>query len=113
MRSRGRDVSGGALVGGVTVVGVLALAFCVFAAGAGHGSYLPAKILFPLTMLSTLVFNRITAVFAIVAVVQFPLYGVVLATGRSRGRGVRTLVVLTALHLIEGVACVLLVRDKW
>ncbi len=47
----------------------------VISAGAGHGNYFLAKVLFPFTMLSTFVLGSITAPFILVALAQFPIYG--------------------------------------
>lgn len=54
----------------------VALLMALFSAGAGHGSYSIAKILFPYTMLSAF---PITEPFMVLAVIQFPIYGLILA----------------------------------
>ena len=43
--------------------------------GAGHGDYLLARLLFPLPMLSTHLFQMITPAAIAVAAIQFPIYG--------------------------------------
>ena len=62
------------------------LCAAVASAGAGHGHYLWAKILFPFTMLSARVFGSITVPFIALAIVQFPLYGLILAIANVKGR---------------------------
>jgi len=61
------------------LVGVLlapvALFMAIMSAGAGHGHYVAAKILFPFTMASTYIWGTITLPFIILAIVQFPFYG--------------------------------------
>ena len=53
----------------------IALFFAAASGGAGHGDYFIARILFPLPMLSTLLFHTITAAAIVVAAIQFPIYG--------------------------------------
>jgi hypothetical protein len=78
-------------------ISILLTPICLFlavvSAGAGHGSYLLAKILFPLSMLSAAAFNSITTLSMIFAVIQFPLYGLILGMAANRGR-LRTLAAL-------------------
>ncbi len=61
------------------VVGILvapaALILGVLSSGAGHGDYLIAKLLFPMTMVSTLLLGSITTPFILLAVMQYPIYG--------------------------------------
>ena len=61
------------------VVSLVATPLFVFLAlvstGAGRGDYVWARILFPFTMLSALVFDAITAPFIVLGIIQFPLYG--------------------------------------
>ena len=59
----------------------IALLFAVASAGGGHGHYLEAKMLFPITMLSSIVFGSITPPFIVLAIAQFPLYGWLLGMG--------------------------------
>lgn len=47
----------------------------IISAGAGHGGYFIAKVLFPFTMLSTFVLGSITMPFVLVALAQSPVYG--------------------------------------
>ena len=53
----------------------VALFFAVASAGAGHGDYVLARVLFPLTILSTHLTESIGVVGFTIACVQFPLYG--------------------------------------
>lgn len=53
----------------------IALFFAVASAGAGHGDYVVARVLFPLTILSTYLTESIGAVGITIACIQFPLYG--------------------------------------
>ncbi len=49
--------------------------FTVLAMGGGHGTYLPARLLFPFTMFSTFLGGSITSPFIVIGLVQFPIYG--------------------------------------
>jgi hypothetical protein len=53
----------------------VAVALGIDSAGAGHGNYLAAKVLFPFTMLSTFVLGSITLPFVLLGIAQFPVYG--------------------------------------
>ena len=71
------------------VLGILAtpvaILFGAASTGAGHGDYFAAKLLFPITMLSTIAFGSITAPFILLAFAQFPIYGWVIGSGFGRG----------------------------
>jgi hypothetical protein len=91
------------------VVGLIATPFCLLlaigSAGAGHGDYFWAKIIYPYTMLSTLVFGSITIPFRLLAVAQLPLYGVLLSIAWLRNRlGLAALGLLTV-HAVAALAC--------
>jgi hypothetical protein len=55
----------------------------VLAAGGGHGSYMPAKLLFPWTMAATAFTREIAQPFIAVAIAQYPAYGIALDWARS------------------------------
>jgi len=81
------------------VIGLSAIAFAIFIAAAGHGSYVPAVIFFPLTMLSTLwTSDAVTVPAMILAVVQYPAYGMALVRGKEAGTRARVALVIAAAH---------------
>jgi len=91
------------------VASLLATPFCLLlalaSAGAGHGDYFWAKIIYPYTMLSTLLFNSITIPFSLLAIVQVPIYGVLLSIAWARNRiGLAALGLLT-MHAAAALAC--------
>lgn len=47
-------------------------------AGGGHGTYIPAKIIFPFTMLLANLNNEIGLIGLIIAVIQIPIYSRIL-----------------------------------
>jgi hypothetical protein len=80
----------------------------VFAAivsgGAGHGSYVAARMLFPLSMLLTLVEGRIGMVSVGLALLQFPLYGALLGWTLWR-QSYGAAMAVASLHLVAAIAC--------
>jgi hypothetical protein len=91
----------------------LFLCAALASAGAGHGHYLWAKILFPFTMLSARVFGSITNPFIALAIVQFPLYGLILANANVKARYLPSLVTLLVVHCLAVAACFLLLRENF
>ena len=73
-------------------------------AGGGHGDYVWARVLFPYTMLSALAFGTISVPFLLLAVIQFPLYGLTLGAAAKRGRLLSALLVLAAVHALSAAA---------
>jgi hypothetical protein len=77
-------------------------------AGVGEGKYFLAKMLFPFTMLSTVPFHSIRRPFILLAVVQYPLYGLLVGIANLK----RTLLIcgfaLAIIHISLVVACLLL-----
>jgi multidrug efflux pump subunit AcrB len=75
--------------------------------GGGHGDYLLAKLLFPWTMLSTVFFRSITTPFIVLAVIQYPAYGVVLGFANRNGRLLRSATALFAIHGLLAAVCLI------
>jgi hypothetical protein len=97
------------LVARLKAVGLGLLAFVFFVllsigfAGAGHGTYLPAKLLFPYSMLlPSLRGNAITGPLIAVATIQFPAYFLII-------QGTRKYVwwVLASIHFTLAILCIL------
>jgi len=82
-------------------------------AGAGHGDYLWAKVLFPFTLLSFRVSGTITNPFMAFAIVQFPLYGFILSIANVKGRHLPSLVALIVVHSLAVAACFLLLNENF
>lgn len=70
-----------------------------FFAGGGHGSYFAAQLLFPYTMAATFLTGTITMSLIVIGLLQFPLYGIVLDHGRSRGTFGKYALIIAAVHL--------------
>jgi hypothetical protein len=56
----------------------LCLFLVIWFAGGGHGTYLPANLIFPYSMIIGYNNDRITDLAMILALVQIPVYGIVL-----------------------------------
>jgi hypothetical protein len=95
------------------VVTPLALLLGIASAGAGHGDYIWAKILFPYTMLSTFLFQSITAPFILLAILQFPLYGLILAFANERKRLGSLAIVLAMAHILAAALCLILASENF
>ncbi len=91
----------------------VALLLGVGSAGAGHGNYRLAMILFPYTLLSTSFFDSITPPFIILAIIQFPLYGLALGYANEKGRLVSMSMVLCVVHGIVLAAMFLVANDNF
>jgi len=89
------------VVGGI-VFTPFALWLAMISAGAGHGSYGVAKILFPIQMLSTLMTDSISIPVLITAAVQYPIVGAVAGTLYRIGtrQGMLGSAVLAGIHCI-------------
>ncbi len=95
------------------VVTPIALLLGMASAGAGHGNYFLAKILFPYTMLSTFLFQSITDAFFMLAIVQFPLYGFLLAFASRMKKLGSLAIILAMVHILAVALCFLLVSENF
>jgi hypothetical protein len=94
------------------VVCISCLALVVGEAGGGHGTYLPAKILFPFAMLAGVFGHSISPPYVVLAIVQFPLYGFLLgAVFRSR-RFALCVVILSCAHFAVAAVDIFMAADN-
>ena len=73
-------------------------------AGVGHGDALPLLVLFPYsgaltTLAEELRFRDLSLIFILSIVLQYPLYGLVIAVAWQKGKLIWAATVLIALHL--------------
>jgi hypothetical protein len=93
------------VLGGI-VLGAVALVIAWAYAGAGHGTYIPAKVLFPYTMyLAVAVVGRITVPLLLLALLEFPAYGLAAGLAARRGRVGTVLVSILVLHVVMTAVC--------
>jgi hypothetical protein len=81
-----------------------ALVMAIASAGAGHGDYVLARALFPASMLLTLIEGNIGTLSMIVGLLQFPIYGGLLAWSLVR-KVYLPMVVVGLLHLVAAIVC--------
>ena len=81
--------------------------------GAGHGNYLLAKLLFPLTMLSTRALGSITVPFLFLAIIQFPLYGVIVGLANLKGKLLAYVIGALVIHTLAVLACFAFVGENF
>lgn len=71
------------------VASLIAALFCLLIAllfaGGGHGTYSPAKVLFPYTMISAVLFGAFTVPSVLLGIFQFPIYGLALGIANKKG----------------------------
>ncbi len=75
----------------------------LMSAGAGHGDYFLAKILFPYTLISTAMSDGIEPPFIWLAGFQYPIYGVVMGLANVRRKLIIAGGALSVLHAIAVV----------
>lgn len=87
------------------VIGLLAtpiaLLLAMLSTGAGHGNYLWAILLFPLTMLSTAALGSITAPFVLLAVIQYPIYGWIVGNALRPEKSRLGMWLVLTIHLVS------------
>jgi hypothetical protein len=91
------------------VISLVATPICLLmgigSAGAGHGDYFLARILFPFTMLSAIIFDSITIPFLALAVAQFPIYGILLGRASVKSRLLPAAAAILITHALFVAAC--------
>jgi hypothetical protein len=75
----------------------------LMSAGAGHGDYFLAKILFPYTLFSTAVFDSIEPPFMLLTLIQYPAYGVVIGLANVRQKLILSGGALALVHALAVV----------
>lgn len=94
---------------GSTLIGAGLLYVALAAARVGHGTYVPAMMAFPFATLSAAAFEGSIPPLVILAIVQFPLYGLILWIGLIRKRLGIVATTLIVLHVLAAVGGYLLV----
>jgi hypothetical protein len=89
------------------LISIVITPFCLLlalgSAGAGHGDYFLIKIFFPYTMISTIYLNSITLPFIILGIIQFPLYGIIIAIAIKKWKLFTSLIL--AFHILSVFFC--------
>jgi hypothetical protein len=95
-------VLAGAALGALLTVPAIGAA--IVSGGAGHGHYVAARALFPMSMLMTLAEGSIGWICGSMALLQFPLYGALLGWSRAE-KWYGGVLLVAALHLAAVTAC--------
>jgi hypothetical protein len=82
------------------IAGMAFLAVCIFFMGGGHGTYIPSKIFFPYTMLSTVETESISPFFIVLAFIQYPLYGLIIQFGKEKKKKILRSSIIGIVHVI-------------
>ena len=86
------------------VAELLALVLAFISAGAGHGSYIGVRLLFPFSSLLILVEGGFGPLGLAIGLLQYPVYGACLAVALATQR-YRVVAMLLATHVIAVVVC--------
>ena len=82
----------------------ICLFMSVISSGGGH-SYFLAKVLFPYTMLSVIFFKSIITPFILLAVIEMPLYGLILGAAKIKDKFLPLAAVTSIAHILAVAAC--------
>ena len=97
---------GGLVLG--AMVGFLLWFFVTLFIEAGHGTYFPAKLLFPYTIAATRWTHEITATSIVAGYVLYSAYGLVLGLALPTSQRKKVSAIIGAIHAIAFVACLAL-----
>lgn len=61
-------------IGRAVIITILLLVLTIFLMGGGHGTYVPAKLFYPFSMIIAGFTNKIGVLATILAIVQIPIY---------------------------------------
>lgn len=78
----------------------VAIFMAMLFAGPGHGSYAPARIIFPFTMLSTIFHENIRGVYILLGLIQFPAYGLIASSVKNTKMFKPTIGLLCIIHVV-------------
>ena len=92
-----------AITAGVTTIAAFV---ALQAMGIGHGSYVPAALLFPFALLTAFIVHHTDWILMTVALLQFPIYGVVIGRAWLRDRLPKAAIVVSILHVAAALGCV-------
>ena len=82
------------------VLTLITMIIVMITAGVGHGSYKPATIFFPYTILLSMAASFLSWLFVALAFVQFPLYGWMIGRALQPGRQRYALWLIPGAHVI-------------
>jgi len=89
------------------------LLIVVFLMGGGHGMYEPAILLFPFGFIGILYSQSIELPFILIAILQYPIYGLLLDITGSRKTFKWTVVTILTLHLLLAITVLMFRGETW
>lgn len=89
------------------------LLLAIGSGGAGHGDYFYAKLLYPYTMLLALGEGTIWLPAILLAVFQFPLYGLIYSLAAKRRKQAIAAIVLVIAHALAVILCLQLADPNY
>jgi len=95
------------------LISVLLLVISVLCMGGGHGSYIPAMVLFPFGMLGTVWFDTITLPFIIMGLLQFPVYGYVIDKTQKTGKWKMAVSIIFIFHFLLAAIIIIQAGENW
>jgi hypothetical protein len=91
----------------------LLIIVAVFAMGAGHGTHIPAIVLFPYGLMGVLFQDRISLAFMVIAILQYPLYGFIIDKANSPNQLRLSLLTLLVTHISVTTLIINLTGENW
>jgi len=82
------------------LIEVFLLVICIFLMGGGHGTYIPTKLFFPYTMLSTIGNESMSTFFIIIGLSQYPMYGLIIQYAKSEKSKTSRFFTILVVHII-------------
>jgi hypothetical protein len=87
-------------IGITSFITIILLMIVVISMGGGHGTYLPAKVVYPITMIISILSKNGIGTFAIIiAIIQIPAYALVLNKKPKR------IFYIIGIHIILVIIC--------
>jgi len=83
----------------IALTAVLILAFVVLSMGGGHGFFWSAKIIYPYSMIISVLNNQIGISAIIIAVIQIPIYGFVI------NKKSKWTFIILGIHIVLAIVC--------
>lgn len=83
----------------ILVVTFFTLIFVILMMGGGHGTFLPAKLIYPYSMIISIINNQIGVLAMILAVIQIPLYSIFI------NKKSKDIFVLVVIHIVAIIIC--------
>ncbi len=102
---------GGLIIG--VVIGYVLWLFVILVMGAGHGTYLPAKLLFPYTMAATRWTHHISGTAIDAGMAAYAGYGAVLGYGLPTAQRKRIALVVLGFHGLAVLVALVLTHSAF